>query len=195
MKIKSSNNVGTNMNKTKAMHISVIKSKQGGKIYKSKLLRRSYREDGFRTIKTDHLNVRPIYHHSEVRVRAHIFICMLAWYVEWHMREAWRPLLFSDPIINAGAPNRDPVKPAKKSKTAKRKAQSHILPDGTPTHCFTTLMETLASVVQNKCRLKTPESLKQPVEFEMTTLPNKKQKQAIDLLQKVGNLSHAIPRL
>ncbi|MGB5406037.1 MAG: IS1634 family transposase, partial [Thiogranum sp.] len=68
-------------------------------------------ERAFRSIKTVDLKVRPIHHHLEPRVRAHIFLCMLAYYVEWHMREAWRPLLFCDEDLEAKA-LRDPVAPA-----------------------------------------------------------------------------------
>ncbi len=68
-------------------------------------------ERALRSIKTVDLKVRPIHHHLEPRVRAHIFLCMLAYYVEWHMREAWRPLLFCDEDLEAKA-LRDPVAPA-----------------------------------------------------------------------------------
>ena len=87
-------------------------------------------ERAFRSIKTIDLKVRPIRHRLETRVRAHIFLCMLAYYVEWHMREAWRPLLFCDEDQEAKK-TRDPVAPAKRSEAALRKIRSKKLDDGT----------------------------------------------------------------
>ena len=78
-------------------------------------------ERAFRTLKTDDLQVRPIRHRLAERVRAHIFLCVLAYYVEWHMREAWRPLLFADDELAAEARTRDPVAPAEPSASAKLK--------------------------------------------------------------------------
>ncbi len=83
-------------------------------------------ERAFRSFKTMDLKVRPIRHRLENRVRAHIFLCMLAYYVEWHMLEAWRPVLFSDEDQNAKA-SRDPVAPAKRSQAALRKVRSNSL--------------------------------------------------------------------
>ena len=92
-------------------------------------------ERAFRSLKTIDLKVRPIHHHLADRVRAHIFLCMLAYYVEWHMREAWRELMFADTDQQAKA-TRDPVAPAKRSKAAQIKATTHTLEDGTPAHSF-----------------------------------------------------------
>ncbi len=79
-------------------------------------------ERAFRSIKTTNLEVRPIYHYDEKRVRTHLFICMLAYYVTWHMMEAWSPLLFADEAQEEkGA--RDPVAPAKRSPHAEKSAQ------------------------------------------------------------------------
>ena len=96
-------------------------------------------ERAFRSLKTIDLKVRPIHHRTADRVRAHIFLCMLAYYVEWHMREAWRELMFADTDQEAKA-TRDPVAPAKRSKAALAKAARHTLADGTPAHSFATLM-------------------------------------------------------
>ncbi len=85
------------------------------------------------------------------RVRAHIFLCLLAYYVEWHMREAWRELMFADTEQKAKA-TRDPVAPAKRSAAALRKVASHTLDDGTPAHSFSTLLAELATIVRNTCR-------------------------------------------
>src|ERR1700682_2148744 len=88
-------------------------------------------ERAFRSLKTIDLKVRPIHHRTADRVRAHIFLCMLAYYVEWHLRDAWRDLMFADPDQDAKA-TRDPVAPAKRSKAALAKIAHHTLDDGTP---------------------------------------------------------------
>ena len=95
-------------------------------------------ERAFRSIKTVDLKVRPIHHRTADRVRAHILLCMLAYYVEWHMREAWRELMFADTDQLAKA-TRDPVAPATRSDSARNKAATHSLSDGSPAHSFSTL--------------------------------------------------------
>ena len=87
-------------------------------------------ECAFRTIKTISLRVRPIHHRTADRVRAHIFLCMLAYYVEWHMREAWRELLFADPHLDELTETRDPVLPAIRSSEARKKAATARTEDG-----------------------------------------------------------------
>jgi hypothetical protein len=123
-------------------------------------------ERAFRSIKTIDLKVRPIHHRLENRVRAHIFLCMLAYYVEWHLREAWRELMFADTDLDAKA-TRDPVAPAKRSAAAQDKASSHTLTDGTPAHSFATLMGELATVVRNTCR--TPNAAPDTPTFDVVT--------------------------
>ena len=108
-------------------------------------------ERAFRSIKTIDLKVRPIHHRLENRVRAHIFLCMLAYYVEWHLREAWRELMFADTEQQPKA-TRDPVAPARRSAPAQAKAATHALIDGTPAHSFATLMAEPATIVRNTCR-------------------------------------------
>ena len=98
-------------------------------------------ERAFASIKTMDLKVRPIHHPLEGRVRAHIFLCMLAYYVEWHMREAWRELMFADED-QAAKLTRDAVAPATRSQAAMRKVQRHTLDDDTPAHSFKSLMLT-----------------------------------------------------
>jgi len=139
-------------------------------------------ERAFRSFKTIDLKVRPIRHHLENRVRAHIFLCMLAYYVEWHMIEAWRPLLFCDEDQEAKA-TRDPVAPAKRSEEALRKAHTLKLDDGSLVHSFRTLLTYLGSIVRNKCRRKGAEP-DEPT-FEMTTNTNPKQQKAYDLLRGI----------
>lgn len=140
-------------------------------------------ERAFRTLKTIDIRVRPINHHLEDRVRAHIFLCMLAYYVEWHMREAWRPLLFADEDQAAKAA-RDPVAPAQRSAAALNKASTKRLDDGTEVHSFQTLMDHLAGIVRNTCR-RADAADHEPT-FHMTTPPNPKQKQALDLLESIN---------
>ena len=139
-------------------------------------------ERAFRSLKTIDLKVRPIHHRLEVRVRAHIFLCMLAYYVEWHMLEAWRGMLFSDEDQEAKK-TRDPVAPAKRSAEALRKVHSHTLDDGTEVHSFQTLLKELSTIVRNVCRRK--QSSKSEPTFSIKTLPNEQQQKAVDLLAAI----------
>ena len=138
-------------------------------------------ERAFRTLKSVDLKIRPIHHRLEDRVRAHIFLCLLAYYVEWHMREAWRELMFADEDQQAKR-TRDPVAPAKRSEAAERKVASHELEDGTPTHSFSTLLAELSTIVRNTCL--TP-SAEQSTTFDIDTRPNPKQQRALDLLKAI----------
>ena len=139
-------------------------------------------ERAFRSLKTLDLHVRPIHHHLADRVRSHIFLCMLAYYVEWHMREAWRPLMFADEDQQAKA-TRDPVAPSKRSAAADQKAASHQLADGTMVHSFHTLLQDLSAIVRNQCRTRgnhdTPT-------FMATTTPTAEQRRALALLKRIA---------
>lgn len=139
-------------------------------------------ERAFRSIKTLDLKVRPIHHHLEGRVRAHIFLCMLAYYVEWHMRQAWRELMFADED-QAAKLTRDPVAPAKRSEAAMKKVQSRRLDDGSPAHSLQTLMKELETIVRNTCC--TPKSTDTTSNFQITTTPNDKQKRALELIDQI----------
>ena len=139
-------------------------------------------ERAFRSLKTIDLKVRPIHHRLAERVRAHIFLCMLAYYVEWHMREAWRELMFADTDQQAKA-TRDPVAPAVRSAAALTKLARLTLDDGTPAHSFCTLMAELATVVRNTCR--TPQAAPGAPTFEVITSPNAKQQRALELLRLI----------
>ena len=108
-------------------------------------------EGAFRSLKTVELKIRPIHHCLADRLRAHIFLCMLAYYVEWHMREAWRELMFADPD-QAAKTTRHPVAPAKRSPAALAKVARRTLDDRTPVHSFDTLLGDLGSIVRNTCR-------------------------------------------
>jgi transposase len=139
-------------------------------------------ERAFRSIKTMDLKVRPIHHRLEGRVRAHIFLCMLAYYVQWHMRQAWAPLMFADED-QAAKLTRDPVAPAKRSAPAMKKVLNRTLEDGTSTHSFQTLLRELETVVRNTCR--TSKSASEASTFQITTTQNEKQKRALELIAKI----------
>ncbi|MCP4934086.1 MAG: transposase, partial [bacterium] len=100
----------------------------------------SQAERAFRSFKTVDLMVRPIHHRLEDRVRAHIFLCMLAYYVQWHMMEAWRPLLYADEDQNLKA-LRDPVAAAKRSNSAMKKVSTKRLDDGSRVYAFQGLLD------------------------------------------------------
>src|SRR6266705_6778738 len=139
-------------------------------------------ERAFRSIKTIDLKVRPIHHRTADRVRAHIFLCMLAYYVEWHLREAWRELLFADTELQAKT-TRDPVAPATRSDSAQTKATTHRLIDGTPAHSFSTLMAELATLVRNTCR--TPHAGPEAPTFEVTTTAGPLHQRALALVHAI----------
>ena len=139
-------------------------------------------ERAFRCLKSVDLMVRPIRHRLVDRVRAHIFLCTLAYYVQWHMAAAWRPLLFADEDQKAKT-SRDPVAPAKRSDKASSKAHSKRLDDGSAVHSFRTLLEHLGEIVRNTCRC--PDAGPDAPTFHKTTTPNVKQQQALDLLANI----------
>jgi len=139
-------------------------------------------ERAFRSLKTIDLKVRPIHHRLADRVRAHIFLCMLAYYVEWHMKEAWRALLFADTDTDAKA-TRDPVAPAQRSPAAQRKVASRTLDDGTPAHSFATLLADLACIVRNTCHAAN--DTRSEATFQIATTANAQQQRAIDLVQAI----------
>jgi transposase len=102
-------------------------------------------ERAFRCLKGIDLLVRPIRHRTEERVPAHIFLCLLAYYVEWHLRQAWAPLLFEDEERREERKRRDPILPAEPTASAKAKKHSHETREGLPVHSFATLLADLAS--------------------------------------------------
>lgn len=110
-------------------------------------------ERAFRGLKGMDLRIRPIHHRTEDHVRAHIFLCMLAYYVEWQMRGDLAPLLFEDEELTQNRMSRDPVAPAKISDSAKAKKADRVTADGFPVHSFDTLLKELATRCQNTCRI------------------------------------------
>jgi len=136
-------------------------------------------ERAFRSMKTMDLKVRPIHHRLVDRVRSHVLLCMLAYYVEWHMRQALAPVLFDDHEREAAEQaRRSIVAPAQRSKAAKRKASSKRCEDGSPVHSFQTLLADLATIVRNRVQ---PQGRSEST-FELTTTPTAVQRQALDLL-------------
>lgn len=136
-------------------------------------------ERAFRCLKGVDLLVRPIHHRTEDHVRAHIFLCTLSYYVEFHMRKALAPLLFADEELDANRKTRDPVKPATVSASAKRKKASHLTPDGLPIQSFATLLADLGTCCRNRCRVNSDPS---GSTFERVTEATALQKRAFHLL-------------
>jgi transposase len=136
-------------------------------------------ERAFRSLKSVDLHVRPIHHRLPNRVRARILLCMLAYYVEWHMRYRLAPMLFDDDDkLQAQATRRSIVAPAQRSSTAKCKAFTKHTADGLPVHSFQTLLSDLATIVKNRIQ---PTDKNIPA-FDMLTQPTAIQRRAFDLL-------------
>jgi len=108
-------------------------------------------EQAFRSLKSIDLLIRPIHHRTEDHVRAHIFVCLLAYYVQWHLKRAWAPLLFEDEELPRDRAVRDPVAPAEPSAAAKRKKATHRTADEFPVHSFRTLISELATRSRHTC--------------------------------------------
>jgi hypothetical protein len=167
--------------------IYILRTSLAAKTMDAPQVVRSYKslsdvERAFRCLKSVDLKVRPIHHRLAERVRSHIFLCMLAYYVEWHMRAAWRSLLFADEDQHAKT-QRDPVAAAQRSGAAEHKARSHMLPDGTPAHSFRTLLDELSAIVRNTCRVLGSDS--NAPTFQLLTTANTSQIRALELLDKI----------
>lgn len=154
----------------------IMDAEQTVKAYKSL----SSVERAFRSIKSVDLKVRPVYHRLAHRVKAHVFLCMLAYYVEWHMRQALAPILFDDHDKAAAQKQRESiVAPAKRSLAAEAKACSKACKDGTPVHSFHTLLSDLATITKNTVEMKNePKSAR----FDKITQPTALQQRALNLL-------------
>jgi hypothetical protein len=136
-------------------------------------------ERAFRCLKGIDLRVRPIHHRTEAHVRAHIFLCLLAYYVEWHLRQAWAPLLFHDDTLEAERRMRHPVLPATPSRAVTKKKSARQTADGLPVHSFDTLLATLAVRAQHTCRLRSDPA---GATFRQTTVCTPLQSRAFELL-------------
>ena len=136
-------------------------------------------ERAFRCMKTIDLHVRPVFHYNAERVRAHVLLCMLAYYVEWHMRECLKPMLFDDEFIEqAQAARASPVNKALRSEHAQAKDATKRGDDGSPLHSFRTLLQDLATVAYNI----TSTSLNPDAKIVITTRPTPVQAKAFKLL-------------
>ena len=132
-------------------------------------------ERDFRSIKAIDVDLRPIHHDTETRVRAHVFICMLAAYLVWHLRQAWAPLTFTDedrpdPL--------DPVAPARRSPAADHKAATKTTTDDLPTHSFTSLLDHLATHTRNHLHVASNDTSG----FDLLAIPTPTGRRAFELL-------------
>ena len=131
-------------------------------------------ERAFGSLKGPELQIRPIHHRLEDRVRAHVLICMLAYYLTWHLKAAWKPLLFTDEHRPTSP---DPVAKAVRSPAAQHKAQTKRTSTGQPAHSYQTLLAELATQTRNTTRLADSTST-----FEKLTQPTRLQAEALDLV-------------
>ena len=164
--------------------IYVIRSSVKTEILTSENTVRAYKdlstvERAFRCLKTVDLKIRPIFHWLDDRIRAHVFLCMLAYYVEWHMREKLAPLLFEDHDREAAEAARSSiVQPAPRSDAARAKDKTKQTADGLPVHSFRTLLADLGTLAKNRVRLEGETGS----EFYELTQPTPFQQRALDLL-------------
>jgi Transposase DDE domain len=132
-------------------------------------------ERDFRSLKAIDVDLRPIHHHTETRVRAHVFICMLAAYLVWHLRAAWAPLTFTDE--NRPDPL-DPVAPARRSQGADAKAATKTTTEHLPARSFTALLDHLATLTRNHLRVAGHDQ----AGFDLLAIPTPTQRRAFELL-------------
>ena len=134
-------------------------------------------ERAFRSLKTVDLELRPVFHWAAPRVRAHVLLCMLAYYLEWHMRQALAPMLFDDhDRAAAEAARASPVAKATPSPAAARKATTKRTDDGLTVHSFRSLLADLATLTRNAVRLGRGQT------FPLLATPTQLQRRALDLL-------------
>ena len=136
-------------------------------------------ERAFRSLKTVDLRLRPIHHHHDDRIRAHVFLCMLAYYVEWHMRTRLREILFEDEDRNSARSS--VVAPSSRSKAAKRKDATRRTESGRPVQSFQDLIKDLATLCRNRVRLESS-----GVEFQQLTESTASQRHALELLGTIA---------
>jgi hypothetical protein len=138
----------------------------------------SYVERAFRCLKTADLQLRPIYHHKDERIRAHVFLCMLSYYIEWHMRQRLREVLFEDcDRESARASRSSPVAPAVRSEAAKRKDATRFTAQGHPVQGFRDLLRDLATLARNRIRITEVDA-----EYDKLTAPTEYQRHVFNLL-------------
>ncbi|XQZ30696.1 hypothetical protein ABCW42_21145 (plasmid) [Arthrobacter sp. NyZ413] len=133
-------------------------------------------ERDFRSIKAIDLHLRPVHHYTETRVRAHVFICMLAAYLTWHLRQAWAPLTFTDEHRPEPA---NPVGPAHRSTAGHTKASRHTTTGGQPAHSFRSLLDHLATLTRNRLHIN---GTGKNTGFDLVTTLTPIQRQAFELI-------------
>jgi transposase len=164
--------------------IYVIRTSERAKALPAAACVRTYKslahvEQAFRCLKGLDLRVRPIHHRVDPRVRAHLFLCLLAYYVEWQMRQALAPLLYADEELEQERQNRDPVKPAEPSDSARAKKKTHATESGLPVQSFGSLLAHLATRVRNTHQVVSDPS---GATFQQLTEPDALQAEAFRLL-------------
>jgi hypothetical protein len=169
--------------------IYVLRTSEAAERFSAEQTVRSYKslaevERAFRCLKGIDLLVRPIRHRTEQRVPAHIFLCVLAYYVEWHLRRAWAPLLFEEEQRWEQRQHRNPVLSAQPSAAVQRKKHSHQTDDGLAVHCFQTLMADLASRARVTYSLKPQKAEKNTnLTFRQVPEPTPGQARAYQLIR------------
>jgi len=165
--------------------IYVIRTSEPGGRLKAADGVRSYKrlalvEQSFRCLKGIDLMVRPIHHRTADRVRAHILLCLLSYYVEWHLRRAWESLLFEDEELVMDRKRRDPVAPARASESVRLKKTTHLTPEGLPVQSVRTLLAHLGTRTRNTCVVT---SDPQQTKFSQVTEADALQAEALRLIK------------
>ncbi len=164
--------------------VYVIRTSLPQKTYSAENVAETYKslsqvERAFRSMKTTRLQIRPIYHWEETRIRAHVFLCMLAYYVEWHIHNKLAPYLYSDDQKEKGKQKRESVvDPAQKSDAAMKKAATHQAEDGMPVNSMDTIIDFLGTICKNKMQYDNHDE-----PFYTITQPTKEQQKILDLLE------------
>ncbi len=164
--------------------VYIIRTSEARKELSAEDTVRSYKslgqvEQAFRCLKSVDLRIRPIYHRTENHVRAHVFLAVLAYYVEWHMRKALAPALFEDEELDRNRWTRDPVAKAQPSPSVRKKKRGKSTPEGWPVHSFSSLLADLATRCRNTCRTGAG---KRVLRFDQLTEPTPFQQHAFALL-------------
>lgn len=165
--------------------IYIIRTSEAAKALSAADMVRTYKslgqvEQAFRCLKGVDLRVRPIRHRSIAHVRAHIFLCMLAYYVEWHMRKALAPILFQDDELDSARWQRDPVAKAEPSESARIKKFTKRSADDWPVHSLRTLIAEMGTRCKNRCRIGDGKNAHR---FDLLTEPTDFQKHVFKLLE------------
>jgi transposase len=166
--------------------IYVIRTSESKRNLSSANAVRSYKqladvEQAFRSLKSSELMIRPIHHRADNRVRAHIFLCMLAYYVQWHLKRAWASLLFAEEDLLRARRRRDPVAPAEPSLSVKEKKKQLKTASGDPVHSFRTLLSELATYCRHECVVASHPS---PTRFHKVNEPTPLQAKAFKLVAR-----------